>query len=236
MKDFEKIFSLVKLPLAIVVILWAVEITERLYGLPFTKYGLFPRSLDGFKGIIFAPLIHGDWSHLINNSIPILVLGIIFSYFYKKSALISIVFIWLMSGFLVWIFAKPTYHIGASGVVYGMISFIFFSGIFRKNTVNIILALVVLILYSGYAEGLVPRDGISHESHWFGMLSGIAIAFLFKNVEEPTDLDEIKLNKEPTSYFFLPDTFDRTKIEHKLNHYFETHQRITEWRYRNSGF
>jgi hypothetical protein len=151
------------------------------------------------------------------------------SFFYNRIAFLSIVLIWIITGFGVWVFARPSYHIGASGVVYGLVSFVFWSGVFRRDTRNIIVALVVLILYSGYAQGLIPKEGVSHESHFIGGVVGIFVALLFKNIKTGMEEVYVPLEREPGVMFFSPDTFEKTMVERKLSRYFENHQRKTKW-------
>jgi Rhomboid family len=120
---------------------------------------------------------------------------------------------------LVWLFAKEnTVHIGASGVVYGLIAFVFSSGIFRGNTRSIILSFIVLIAYSGYFEGLTPNEGISWQSHLYGALSGIIFAFITKNIEEEGEKEapELEGYRTPKKLFFATDTFELTKSERAI--------------------
>jgi membrane associated rhomboid family serine protease len=137
--------------------------------------------------------------------------------FYRRVAVKGFLLIYLLSGLGVWLFARPhTHHIGASGVVYGLIAFVFWSGIFRRNLRSIVLALIVLVMYSGYFPGIVPGEaGISWESHLFGACSGILIAWIFKSRIEPDEVPvppQYDLNEE--SRYFLPrDTFEKTLAE-----------------------
>lgn len=180
-------------------------------------WGIFPREIDGLIGIITAPLVHGSWEHLISNSVPLFVTTTMIHFFYKRVAWPSFFLIYLLTGSAVWMFGRSVYHIGASGVVYGLIAFIFGSGIFRRNIKSIILALVVTILYSGYLGGVLPfQEGISWESHLLGGIVGVLIAWFMKGIiekdEEQHDpwADEEHAEKE----HFLPrDTFQKTKEE-----------------------
>lgn len=107
-------------------------------------------------------------------------------YFLQKSFLSAFVFIYLITGLLVWIFARPAYHIGASGIVYGFVSFLFFSGLFRKDNISIALSLIVTFLYGGLVWGIIPGlEGISWESHLFGGITGLIAAYLFRKIDPP---------------------------------------------------
>ncbi len=191
-----------------------IKISTNIY---FGNYGIFPREVSGIKGIFFAPLIHGDFEHLISNSVPLLVLTTIISYFYKRVAVSSFVIIYFLTGILVWLFARRSIHIGASGVVYGLVAFVFWSGVFRRNLRSIILALIVTILYSGYFAGILPnKEGISWESHLFGALSGMLVAFILKGIvdEEDIERDPWADEADEESQYFLPrDAFEMTKAE-----------------------
>ncbi len=199
-----------------ILLLWSIHILGFITGNSFAQYGIYPRKLEGLIGIITAPLIHGDIEHLFSNSFPFFVLTGVIYFFYPKVAIPSFIFIYLITGFIVWLFARPIHHIGASGVVYGLLSFVLFTGIFRRNLKSIALALSVTVLYSGYFYGLLPLDEkISWESHLFGALVGVLIAYLFKGQIED---DELRIdpwaNDDVTEEYFLPrDIFDKTKNE-----------------------
>lgn len=180
----------------------------------FSDWGIFPREWDGIFGIIAAPYIHSDFQHLASNSVPLVVLTTIMMFFYSRVAIPSYFIIQFLTGFAVWLFARPSYHIGASGIVYGLVAFVFWSGVFRRNMRSIVLALIVVILYSGYFHGIVPnKEGVSWESHLFGGLVGIFTAFLFKDIKETGDEvhDPWADEEEPSRYFLPRDTFEKTK-------------------------
>ncbi|NJL76973.1 MAG: rhomboid family intramembrane serine protease [Saprospiraceae bacterium] len=160
------------------------------------------------------------FTHLLSNSIPLFVLSVIILFFYRKVALSSFLILYLVTGLTVWIFARGnTYHIGASGVVYGLVSFVFWMGIFRRSVKAIILALIVTVLYSGMFLGVLPnQEGISWESHLLGGLVGIFAAYWFKDDLEPDDEkptysweNEPELLERP--FFLNRDAFDKKKSE-----------------------
>lgn len=193
-----------KWPLYLLLVMWTLEILEHITGLQFANYGILPRYLSGLKGIITSPFIHGSYGHLANNSIPFLVGATLIVYFYQRVAFSIIAVIWILTGALVWIFAKPALHIGASGVVYGMISFIFWAGVFNRDRQSIVLSLVILFMYSGMFYGVLPNQpGVSWESHLLGGLVGIVTAYIFKIPKEEDPWDEDELSRP----YFREDTF-----------------------------
>jgi membrane associated rhomboid family serine protease len=129
----NKLFKSVKIPLALVIIMWVVAITEVFLNTDFGKYGIKPLTIQGLAGIVLAPFIHGGWQHLMSNTPGVFVLGVMMNYFYPSVSKISMFLILLLSGTGVWLFARNNYHIGASGLVYGFAFFLFFSAIFRND-------------------------------------------------------------------------------------------------------
>lgn len=169
--------------LAFVALIWGVKIVEFTFDYNFGQFGILPRTLSGSVGIFTAPLIHGDVYHLISNTLPLTILGVGLFYFYDKIALNVVLLIYLMTGFWVWVAAREAYHIGASGLVYGMLTFLLFSGFIRRDSSTLAISFVVLFLYGGtFFAGIVPEDSsISWESHLMGAIAGIFCAFYFKN-------------------------------------------------------
>jgi len=174
-------------PLLFPIALWIVHLLSLLFAEDLSRLGLLPRNLLGLLGIFTSPLIHADFSHLISNTIPLIILGWIIFSFYPKVSYILFLFIYFVTGLLVWIFARQVFHIGASGIVYGLVSFLFFSGIFRKDNTSIALALVITFLYGGLVWGMIPGwKGISWESHLFGAITGLIAAYLFRKIDPPS--------------------------------------------------
>ncbi len=218
-KLLNKFLGAVRFACLCILLLWSIHIISWFTGYSFSHWGIYPRELYGVPGILTAPLVHGDLEHLFSNSFPFFLLTGIIYFFYSRVAAPAFIFIYILTGFMVWLFARPVYHIGASGVVYGLMSFILFSGFFRRNIKSITLALVVTVANNGYFYGLVPlKDGVSWESHLFGALVGILVAFIFKGILEN---DEIKVdpwaNDDQTEEYFLSrDTFDKTIRERQI--------------------
>ncbi len=203
--------------------MWAVKLYESFSLSKLSRHGIYPREWDGILGIITGPFVHSDYEHLLSNTVPIFMLSAVVVYFYRRVAVPTLFLIQLLTGFAVWLFARPSYHIGASGVVYGLVSFVFWSGIFRRNMKSIVLALSALVLYSGYFHGILPtKDGVSWESHLFGAIVGIFTAFLFKGLKEDDEMVENPWEEDETREYFLPrDTFDMTKKERAYQAYLE---------------
>jgi membrane associated rhomboid family serine protease len=192
MIDIEKnkfIFSVI-IPLSFILLLWIIKFGEVFTGINLTTFGLYPHRVSGLVGILAAPLLHANFNHLISNSIPVLLLsgGIIF--FYPQSAFKVFALVYIVPGIFVWFFGRPAYHIGASGLIYGFVSFLFFSGIIRRDNRSIALALIVTFLYGGIIWGILPIDAeISWEYHLFGALTGVFCAFLFRKLDPPPKYD-----------------------------------------------
>lgn len=170
--------------ISFVLLLWLVKAFEIASETSLSDFGVLPRTLKGSIGIFTGPLVHGDVVHLLSNSLPILVLGILLFYFYHKIALEIFVWIYLVSGFWVWLLARDAYHIGASGIVYGMASFLFFSGIFRKSRQLMTVSAIIIFLYGGMIYGIIPdavEGNVSWESHLLGGMVGLLLSFLFRN-------------------------------------------------------
>ena len=217
-KELKTFLKAVRFPIIFVLIMWIVHFYRIATDTELFTYGIFPRTISGAKGILFTPFIHSDFGHLASNTFPMLVLGFIIFSFYRRVAVISFLLIFFLTGFSVWLFANSrAYHVGASGVVYGLLSFVFWNGIFRQNMKAIVLALVVLVLYSGYFYGILPdQEGVSWESHLFGGIVGIIISFVFKSVieEDEKEKDDPWANEDQsTRYFFRRDIFDKTKAQ-----------------------
>jgi membrane associated rhomboid family serine protease len=167
--------------LAFILTLWMIELADAGFELHLSRLGVYPRELNGLWGILFAPLIHGTWQHLISNSVALAILGVVLLYGYPRSAIHALLFVYLGSGLGVWLFARSSYHFGASGLSHGMMFFIFVSGILRRDKLSIALSMIVFFLYGGMVWTIFPQQpGISYESHFFGAVTGILAAFMFK--------------------------------------------------------
>ncbi len=187
MEEKRKFYHSLVFPAFFLILIWTIRITESALGISFAHMGLYPMKLEGLKGILFSPLIHADFKHLFDNSIPLFFLSVAVFYFYRPVAYRVFFLIWLVSGMIIWLTARPAYHIGASGLVYGLASFVFFSGIIRLNIHLMAISLLVVFLYGGLVWGIFPYDfRISWESHLVGGLTGLAMAFFYHSYGPPS--------------------------------------------------
>ncbi|PCH49346.1 MAG: rhomboid family intramembrane serine protease [Flavobacteriaceae bacterium] len=171
----------IAIPVLVIFSIWFIYFIEIEFGFNFNKYGIYPKSFIGLRGILFSPFIHGSTSHLLNNSVPLGVMLWCLYYFYHKIANKVLFLGLLLTGFLTWILGRPSYHIGASGIVYLLVSFIFFSGMFRKHYRLIALSLAVVFLYGSMIWYIFPvQESISWEGHLSGFLVGFIFAFIFR--------------------------------------------------------
>jgi membrane associated rhomboid family serine protease len=163
-------------------VLWLIELVELGLHLDFTRYGVYPRTLHGLSGILLAPLIHGSLAHVFFNTLPIIILGTALLYGYPRAARLVLPVLYFGTGIGVWLFGRSAWHIGASGLIFGMMFFIATIGVLRWDTRSIALAMVVFLLYGGMVWGVLPGDpSVSFESHLAGALLGVALAVWLKN-------------------------------------------------------
>lgn len=167
---------------------WAVALLQWASGYSWARLGIFPRSLRGAVGILTAPLVHGDWLHLLSNVFPLLVLCTALFMFYPRESRSVLTVAYFATGMSVWLLARPSYHIGVSGQVYALASFLFFSGLFRRNHASLVIALGVGALYGGMAQGVFPQtdqQNVSWESHLLGAVVGGFLAWHYRNMAAP---------------------------------------------------
>lgn len=176
----RKLLNALFFPGLMLISFWLVKLWEVALDTSFASYGNFPMRWEKFYGIFTMPFIHGDWGHLISNSFPFLILGTALFYFYRKHALPIFLFLFFFSGLGVWLAARPSFHIGASGVVYGLASFLIFSGFIHNNKELTSIAFIVVFIYGSMVWGVLPgREGVSWEGHLSGALAGMFAAGLF---------------------------------------------------------
>ncbi len=167
-------------------ILWAIEFIKHSQHLSLEQYGILPLKFEGLRGIFFSPLIHGGYDHLLSNTIPLFVTASLLFYFYREIAFKVFFLIYFTTGIWVWVFAREAYHIGASGLVYGLVSFIFFSGVIRRNNHLMALSLLMVFLYGSTIWGIFPNffpdKNISWESHLMGLVAGFIFAVFYRKI------------------------------------------------------
>ena len=168
-------------PLSFVLFIWLIYWFELRFGFRFNDMGIYPRTFYGLRGIFFSPFIHGSLEHLYHNSTPLLVLSVALFYFYRFIAWRVLLIGILFSGFLTWLIGSPGYHIGASGIIYVLMSFMLFKGILSKNHHLTALSLIVVFLYGSMLWYVFPvKDNMSWEGHLSGLIIGIVFAFVFR--------------------------------------------------------
>ncbi len=186
LEDKEKIkYSSLVFPVILLVIMWLIKFWEIYNNKSLISLGVYPCKLSGLKGIIFSPLIHSDITHLSTNSIPLLVLTWGLFYFYKNIAWQTFFLNYFLCGFWLWFAGRASYHIGSSGIIYGLASFLFLSGFFRREIHLMAFSMLVLFLYGGMIWGIFPYffpdQNISFEAHLTGLVSGIVLAIFFRS-------------------------------------------------------
>ncbi len=204
------IYSLV-FPGFFLFILWAVKLFEIFMELSFTDGGVYPRRVGGLQGILFSPLIHGDWKHLVDNSMPIFFLSLALFYFYRDISYKIWLLIYFISGILLWGIGRQAYHIGASGLIYGLAAFLFTSGVIRRVRSLMAISLLVVFWYGGMVWGLLPFDfEVSFEAHITGAVTGLVLAFFYRHqgpepdkswrdLEEEEDVEESEEYQDESS-------------------------------------
>jgi membrane associated rhomboid family serine protease len=179
----KKLLLSIIVPGIFVFLMWLVKIVELLFDIDLSGLGIYPLEAKGLPGIFFSPLIHKDFEHLFSNSIPLFFLTTAVFYFYSEVAMKVFIWTYLLTGFFVWIAGREAWHIGASGLIYGLASFLFFSGIIRRYFRLIALSLLVVFLYGSMLWGMLPDfyRNVSWESHMLGFFSGIVLSIWFRN-------------------------------------------------------
>lgn len=165
--------------LTAVFILWVIHAVNWILPVDLRYFGIRPRSVDGLAGILWAPFLHGNLRHLIANSGALFVLLTVATAYNRRLAWRAVAFIVAVGGLMVWVFGNPgAVHIGASGVVFGLIGFLLAVGFFRREWVALMVSVLVLVLYGGALLSLLsPVPGVSWSSHFFGFLSGVLAAW-----------------------------------------------------------
>ncbi|MEX0983124.1 MAG: rhomboid family intramembrane serine protease [Bacteroidales bacterium] len=182
MEEKKRVLNSLFFPVVFLVLIWFIKLVEIYLGTDFIDAGVMPRKVRGLQGILFSPLIHGDWKHLFDNSIPIFLLSFALFYFYRGIAFTIYVFIYIIGGAILWMIGRDAYHIGASGIIYGLAAFLFLSGVIRKVRHLMAISLLVVFLYGSLIWGLLPFDyEVSWEGHISGAVVGIALAILYRD-------------------------------------------------------
>jgi membrane associated rhomboid family serine protease len=187
------VYSLV-FPGFFLLLLWGIKFFETGMEISLVEGGVYPRRWSGLQGILFSPLIHGDWKHLINNSMPAFLLSVAVFYFYRDIAYKIWLLIYFIGGILLWSVGRQAYHIGASGLIYGLAAFLLLSGLIRRVRSLTAISLLVVFWYGSMWWGLLPLDfEVSFEAHITGAVSGVILAVIYRDQgpePEKSALDE----------------------------------------------
>ncbi len=216
--DFKKQQALfyysLKVSLGVCLLMVVVHLIFSFAPIPKYNWSIYPRDVSQWYGIVTGQFIHSSWGHLFSNIAPLLVTIVVLFFFYHSISWAVFIMIILLTGFSVFVLGRNLSHIGASGMVYGLISFIFFSGIFRRNKKSIALAAIMVLMYGGYTAGFLPNQpGVSWESHILGALSGLWVSFIFKNYAEIDEKEQRQQRPQQplAKEYYLPrDTFEKT--------------------------
>lgn len=214
MDEKKKFYHSLIFPAFFLFLIWFIRFTEVGLETSFVRFGVYPQKLHGLLGILTSPLIHADLKHLADNSVPVFFLSLAIFYFYREIAYKIFFIVYFASGFLVWIVGREAYHIGASGLIYGFASFLFLSGVLRKNINLLAISLLVIFLYGSLVWGLLPYDyQISWESHLMGALTGIVLAAFYK--DQGPERKKYSWEEEPDDD--TPETFINEDLERPAN-------------------
>lgn len=209
----------------VVVFLWILHALRLLLGMRASSWGIVPRHWDGLHGILTSPLAHGDWGHLANNSVPLFATTVLLVYFFPRIAARALLLIYVLTGVAVWLLARgqgwgaevTISHVGASGVAYGLVSFLFWLGVFKRSVQSIVVALIILFYFSGMIAGVLPDQlNVSWESHLIGALVGALVAYRFRSSVlrdvEPHQVEQAPYQQTP---YFPADIFAYTLDERR---------------------
>jgi membrane associated rhomboid family serine protease len=190
-------------PLIFLLIIWIVWILEKGMDADWHRWGVFPGSVEGLWGIITSPFIHANIKHLFSNSVPLLVLGWSLFYFYKDLGYVVFPVLWILSGIFTWCIGRDSWHIGASGLIYSISFFLFFSGIFRRYIPLMAVSLMVVFLYGSMVWNMFPvaelvDPNVSWEGHLSGAISGLICSVIFRKrgPQKPEIIEEEEEEEE----------------------------------------
>ena len=170
--------------LGFVALIWLVPLLG--WGLDLQRFGIRPREWIGLPGILVAPLLHADFDHLLANSLPLVVLGTAIFHIYPRSAFRVLPAVYLGPGILVWLFARDGNHVGASGIIYGLVSFVFVAGLIRRDRRAMAGSMLVAFMYGAMAWGILPiKLGVSWETHLAAALIGALLAIALRRWDNP---------------------------------------------------
>ena len=217
----RKFLGSLVIPLIIVALMWMVKIIETSLDIDLNRWGLVPHTAKGLLGIFTLPFLHGNWEHLVSNTVPVLVLGTALYYCYPSIANRVLLTTWLASGLMTWCIGDPSStHIGASALVYGLNLFLIVSGFIRGTRMLIVISLIMVFLYGSFIWGMIPSlaipQNISWEGHLSGAIIGVLLAFFLRKEGPQKEVyhweeDDEEEDKIPTAQF--PSTVSGTEVQ-----------------------
>ena len=176
----------VRLSIGFVILLWLIHLMNWAMALDPWPFGLRPRDWSGLVGIVTAPLVHSDFAHLFANSLPLATVGAAMLFLYPHSALRVLPAVYFGAGLCVWVFGRDSVHLGASGLVYGLVSYVFVAGLLRRDRRAIATSLIVVLMYGSLAWGVLPiQAGVSWETHLSAAVIGVLLALALRNLDIP---------------------------------------------------
>ena len=182
------------IPTFMLLSIWFVFYIDHSFHLHLNEHGILPRTFSGLQGVVFSPFLHGDLNHIASNSLPLFILSTALIYFYREVSLKVLAYGILLSGFLTWVIGRDSYHIGASSLIYVLVSFIFFKGLRTQYYRLMALSFAVVLLYGGMIWYVFPQpeivgeSSISWEGHLAGLLTGFVFAIRFKTPDYIKDI------------------------------------------------
>lgn len=168
----------VKVVLVFLTVLVAVQLINTLTGNSLVGHGLVPRTLSGLQGIVFAPFLHGSVRHLLSNLVPLAVLSWLVMSEGGERYIRVAVLITLISGLMVWCFGRGSIHVGASGLIFGLWTYLMARGWYQRSMSSVAIAMFVVVAYSGLVFGFIPVPGVSFEGHIAGAVAGVLVGWL----------------------------------------------------------
>ena len=169
-------------PGVFLLLIWLIFLVDTSLKLDLVYAGLLPRKISGLQGILFGPFIHGGFKHIVANSIPLFALSSLLFYFYRNLSFKVLIVCYLLSGIIVWLIGRSSYHVGASGIIYGLAGFLFASGLIRKHLGLMAISFLVAFQYGSMIWGIFPlEEPVSWESHFAGLITGVGLAWFYRN-------------------------------------------------------
>lgn len=171
-----------KIALTLTAVLWLILFLDYFFALELIRFGLRPGHFKGLIGLLTAPLLHSGVEHMFSNTLPLIISMTAILYLYPRSSVRVIPIIWIGSGMLAWMIGRPSLHFGASGFVYGLLAFVFISGVLRFDMRSVAVSIMVWFLYGSMIWGVLPiRPNMSWELHLSGAILGVALAIIFRH-------------------------------------------------------